>query len=581
MSQLLSAAVSRLVAKLANALSPVQGASGIGYAPTVAYASGLGAFLNFQFSRTPAEIAAGVTPTNYAFAPLDVRRYGGDPTGAAFSDAAFASLRLVARAGFGEIVFTTGTFKHASPLVIDWTGARVAFVGKVTLQFTGAGAHAVTIDGGAATGAIFDVQFGVGNPPIIAAPTATSGMFVRAVGQNSKIELQCSGALTRALLVNFAVCVDFKVSCSNNWLPLSPVPVNGIQLDARGAGELVSACRFYCVIEGMSGDGVVSTAAQLCVFEGTSEGNTGSGYVESGLSQSNTLLNMDNEANGGADYRLGGFGTLLLNSIGISTPTTVVTGARNVLQGSRFKKLNIQSTAIGTVLREVAFTAGSGGGNLTDAGIGTVYQNCYYASSNGSSPAADAQRKARMKNVGAMAVFSATQGVNCIVTIANNGLEPIDSVTFAGVGGMIQLNGNTYQVEPIENSNSFYILTAGAYVNSSAFGAFTTGGTATQVAFSGAWTNAGGALRTCGYKKDADGTVQLFGSVQGGATGTAVFTLPVGFRPIATELFACINSQVPELAAVTVTVAGVVSCTFATAALAKISLDNVRFMAEA
>lgn len=38
--------------------------------------------------QTAAEIAAGVTPTNYAYAPGDVRRYGADPTGVADSTTA-------------------------------------------------------------------------------------------------------------------------------------------------------------------------------------------------------------------------------------------------------------------------------------------------------------------------------------------------------------------------------------------------------------------------------------------------------------------------------------------------------------
>src|ERR1700757_861703 len=41
------------------------------------------------FPQTTAELAAGVTPTNYAYLPGDVRRYGVDLTGAADSYAAF------------------------------------------------------------------------------------------------------------------------------------------------------------------------------------------------------------------------------------------------------------------------------------------------------------------------------------------------------------------------------------------------------------------------------------------------------------------------------------------------------------
>lgn len=550
-----------LRADLASVIGATKNAGQVGYNKALAYAAGtVGAKLR-EF--------------------VSVKDFGAVGDGTAIDTTAILAAVAFAKANNVELVFPAGTYKYGTPILIDWTGARISFSGKVTLLYTGATAYAVAIDGGASTGAVFDVHFGVGSPPIIQAVGTTSAMFCRAVGQNSMIELKCTAALTRALLVNFAVCASFKVCVSNNVDGYIQVPTNGVQLDPRGPAELVSACDFYFVVEGINGDGVVSTAAVHCNMYGTSEGNTGRGYVESGLSESNVLINMDNEVNGGADYALGGYRTLLLNTLSISsTASAVVTGLRNVLQGATFKKLNITSAAYGTVLREVSITAGSGGGNLTDAGINTVYENCYTASDKGTSPLADSERKPMMKSIGGMTVFSATQAAACIVTIANNGLENIESITFSGVGGMVQLNGNTYQVEPINNSNSFYILTAGTFVNSTGFGAFTSGGTGTVVAFTGAWANTGGALRTCGYKKDADGTVHLFGSVQTGGTGNPIFTLPVGYRPLATLGFNCVNTQIPELALVTITVGGVVTPTFATAAAAKISLDNISFMAE-
>jgi hypothetical protein len=52
------------------------GAGALGYDPTVAYSSGIGQFLNNTYARTANEIAAGVTPTLYAFPEGDSRRYG-------------------------------------------------------------------------------------------------------------------------------------------------------------------------------------------------------------------------------------------------------------------------------------------------------------------------------------------------------------------------------------------------------------------------------------------------------------------------------------------------------------------------
>lgn len=581
-----------LATDLTNTALAAKGAGQVGFSAALGYAAGtVGLFLKNLAGAAASSFVGFIQSGAAAVArsaqdklreTVSVKDFGAIGDGVAVDTAAILAAVAYAKANNVGLIFPAGTYKYATALVIDWSGARITFAGKVTLLYTGASAYAVAIDGGALIGAVFDVQFGVGNAPIIQAVGTTSGMFCRAVGQNSRVEMKCTAALTRALLVNFAVGASFRVCASNNVDGYVQVPTNGVQLDARGAAELVSDCEFFFIVEGVAGDGVVSTAAVHCTMSGTSEGNGGRGYVESGLSQSNMLTNMDNEANAGADYALGGFGTLLINTLSTSAAVTaVVTGLRNVLQGATFKKLSITAAAYGTVLREVAITSGSGGGNLTDAGANTVFENCYVTSNNGTSPFADVERKPMLKNVGGMPVFSATQAVNCVVTIANNGLDNIESITFAGVGGMTQLNGNTYQVEPVNNSNGFYILTAGTYVNSTAFGAFTAGGTGTVVAFTGTWVNTGGALRTCGYKKDADGTVHLFGNVQAGGTGNPIFTLPVGYRPIATEFFACVNSQVPELASVSITVGGVVTATFATAAGAKISLDNISFMAEA
>lgn len=45
------------------------------------------------------------------------------------------------------------------------------------------------------------------------------------------------------------------------------------------------------------------------------------------------------------------------------------------------------------------------------------------------------------------------------------------------------------------------------------------------------WQNYGGAETVAAYRRMADGTVRLRGSIKSGTTGTAIFTLPAGFRP--------------------------------------------------
>ncbi len=63
--------------------------------------------------QTAPESAAGVTPTNYAYQPLDVRRYGADPTGAASSSAAITAACAVA----AVMVPPPGTYSYGSVAV--------------------------------------------------------------------------------------------------------------------------------------------------------------------------------------------------------------------------------------------------------------------------------------------------------------------------------------------------------------------------------------------------------------------------------------------------------------------------------
>jgi hypothetical protein len=71
------------------------------------------------YAQTAAEIAANVTPVNYGYAPYDIRRYGGDPTGGVSSDAAMASAIAVCTGSGGVIRVPVGTYLFNSPIVIN------------------------------------------------------------------------------------------------------------------------------------------------------------------------------------------------------------------------------------------------------------------------------------------------------------------------------------------------------------------------------------------------------------------------------------------------------------------------------
>lgn len=58
------------------------------------------------------------------------------------------------------------------------------------------------------------------------------------------------------------------------------------------------------------------------------------------------------------------------------------------------------------------------------------------------------------------------------------------------------------------------------------------------------WVNFGGEFQTAVYWRDSNGVVHLEGLIRNGTTtgGTVVFTLPVGYRPAATQIFSVSSS---------------------------------------
>lgn len=74
-------------------------------------------------------------------------------------------------------------------------------------------------------------------------------------------------------------------------------------------------------------------------------------------------------------------------------------------------------------------------------------------------------------------VTGATKANPCVITSPNHGMLNNSRVTFSGVGGMTQLNGNTYTVTYVD-ANSFSIG-----VDSTGYGTYTSGGTFTALAY--------------------------------------------------------------------------------------------------
>lgn len=84
----------------------------------------------------------------------------------------------------------------------------------------------------------------------------------------------------------------------------------------------------------------------------------------------------------------------------------------------------------------------------------------------------------------------------------------------------------------------------------------------TALPFAADWANYGASYQSCVYWRDG-GVVHLAGLAKRSAVGTAddtIATLPVGFRPSADHIFACMSSDatVPQLVRLDVTSAGAV-----------------------
>ena len=125
-----SGSAADVLIQLANSASAAQGPSLVAYNPALAYAGGLGQFLNYQHARTAGEVAAGVTPTNYYFHEGDIRRYGADPAGAADSTAAIQAAINVTAPAKKRVTVPAGTYKVVpATLVTGEAGAEtVAFL---------------------------------------------------------------------------------------------------------------------------------------------------------------------------------------------------------------------------------------------------------------------------------------------------------------------------------------------------------------------------------------------------------------------------------------------------------------------
>lgn len=96
-----------------------------------------------SYAQTPAELAAGVTPTNYAYEPYTILRYGGDPTGTNDSTIALqTACNAAAQAGNSEV--SVGVAGAILKIGSSWS----VNTNEVGIDFQGAQLNASTFSAG-------------------------------------------------------------------------------------------------------------------------------------------------------------------------------------------------------------------------------------------------------------------------------------------------------------------------------------------------------------------------------------------------------------------------------------------------
>jgi hypothetical protein len=85
--------------------------------------------------QSAAELAAMVTPTNYFYQYGDARRYGGDPTGATVSDAAWIAAVAQASQSGGAEITGPGTYLMSTGFIISTNGVKLRTSGMGPTTF--------------------------------------------------------------------------------------------------------------------------------------------------------------------------------------------------------------------------------------------------------------------------------------------------------------------------------------------------------------------------------------------------------------------------------------------------------------
>lgn len=281
---------------------------------------------------------------------------------------------LAAKTYKPAILWPPGFYPYAaSTLSVGMSNATHFPLGDVRLHYTGTD-NAVTLDGGASSGGLYNFKFGSNIKFIIEGMAGSkNACYARAILQGSHIGVQVhgAGASYAGLRVEFAVSAKFDVVVSNNtqgytWLSR---PAYGVYLTQRNAGELTSWCTFGTPIL----EGVSSACAYLDqAFGNTFRGGTmeGSGSVGA-LLTANAFINIfddiDYEVNTDHDIYCLGHENIIRDCGTNNKITFDGTANKNSVRGGSHQSVNLTASTFDNKLLDFTYNRNGGGGAITDS----------------------------------------------------------------------------------------------------------------------------------------------------------------------------------------------------------------------
>jgi hypothetical protein len=310
---------------------------------------------------------------------FSVKDFGAVGDGVTNDLTAFQAAYTAAISAGAEIVIPAGTYALGS----TWTltnPTRIRPLGPVTLKFTGTG-QGLVIDGSGIGGCYGMIVGGEMPLRVFGNASITDLVFTKQV-HHSSINVICKNGTT-GLRTNFCIANVYRVECSVNSPGMTNTPTNGIFIDSTSTNQTTTCVFHGCVIEGMTGDGVVIAGGSMNTFiGGTIEGNTGHGLkITSATSNCflNNFIGVDFEANTAGDVEESNASQTTYDGCDSTSSMTFDASSTNATV------MNCRVNSIvnnGTLLRLYNVLYGISAGSITGSGGPIVKREVYNSSGN-------------------------------------------------------------------------------------------------------------------------------------------------------------------------------------------------------